>query len=55
MVGRPCDAKGGYAVKTHIKIKGKPACGQKKQKRPLKYAEESGQATCDRCKKVVEK
>jgi hypothetical protein len=42
-------------LKIHIKIKGKPACGVKKQKRPLRYAENEGEATCERCKRVVSK
>jgi len=42
-------------MKVHIDIKGKPACGQKKQKNRLKFAENPGEATCSRCKKVTEK
>jgi hypothetical protein len=40
-------------LKTHLKLKGKPLCGTKRQTRKLKFAENEASVTCENCKRAV--
>jgi hypothetical protein len=42
-------------LKTHLKLKGRPLCGVKRNKHPLKFTASQDQLTCERCKKAVER
>lgn len=41
-------------LKVHLKLRGKALCGAKKQKRPLKYATDTAEATCGNCKRAIQ-
>lgn len=42
-------------MKKHLKLKNKPLCGVKRQKRKLQYVENRDEVTCKRCLDAIER
>jgi hypothetical protein len=42
-------------MKKHLKYKGRPLCGVKRQKRKLQYVESRDECDCKRCLAAIEK